>query len=49
MAASSTQTRNGKLRFKGHSIPQLETLIEKSNKPRDKAKFQNRIKILQSR
>ena len=43
------QTRNGKLRVGPLSLNKLQELIEKSCRPRDKRKYQNRINIINKR
>ena len=40
-------TKNGKPRLGPLNLEQLKTMLEKSSKPKDKAKIENRIKILE--
>lgn len=47
--ANPAVTRNGKARIKGLTVSQIETLMEKSNKPRDKDRLRSRLAVLQSR
>ena len=46
---SSLQTKTGKTLLGPLSIKQLEEMLEKSSRPKDKAMIQNRIRILTSR
>ena len=45
--ASPMFTKNGKPRLGPLNLEQLKTMLEKSSKPKDKAKIENRIKILE--
>ena len=47
--ASPMLTKNGKQRLGPLSLKQLTDLLEKSSKPKDKAKIQSRIRTLESR
>ena len=47
MATTSTHTKTGKVRLGPLSLKQLKDMLEKSSRPKDKAKIQNRIKILE--
>lgn len=47
--ASPSLTRNGRTRLKPLNLTQLNDLIAKSSRPRDKSKIDRRIKVLQSR
>lgn len=42
-------TKTGKQRIKGFNVPQLTSLLDKTTKPKDKNKIQNRINVLTSR
>ena len=42
-------TKTGKTRLGPLSLPQLNTMLEKSSKPKDKAKILSRIRTLESR
>jgi hypothetical protein len=42
-------TKNGKARLGPLNLEQLKTMLEKSSKPKDKAKINSRIKTLESR
>lgn len=46
---SPTLTRNGKVRFLGFTLAKLQEMVEKSSRPKDKNKYNNRIKILTNR
>ena len=46
---SPNQTRNGKVRIGPLSLAKLQELVEKSGRPRDKHKYQNRINFLNKR
>ena len=43
------QYKTGKTRLGPLSLAQLNELLEKSSKPKDKAKIRNRIRIVESR
>jgi hypothetical protein len=47
--ANPMLTRNGKTRLGPLNLKQLTEMLEKSSKPKDKAKINNRIKELKSR
>jgi hypothetical protein len=47
--ANPMLTRNGKTRLGPLNLKQLTDLLEKSSKPKDKAKIQKRVKILEAR
>ncbi len=47
--ASPMLTKNGKTRLGPLNLTQLKTMLEKSSRPKDKAKIQSRIKILEAR
>lgn len=47
--ANPMLTRNGKTRLGPLSLTQLKDMLEKSSRPKDKSKIQNRIKTLESR
>jgi hypothetical protein len=47
--ASPMLTKNGKQRLGPLSLKQLTDMLEKSSKPKDKAKIQSRIRILEAR
>ena len=47
--AHPMQTRTGKTRLGPLNLTQLQNLLEKSSRPKDKAKIRNRIRILESR
>lgn len=47
--ASPMLTKNGKQRLGPLSLKQLNDMLEKSSKPKDKAKIQSRIRTLESR
>jgi hypothetical protein len=42
-------TRNGKPRIYAYSLEKLNQELEKAQRPRDKNKINNRIKVLNSR
>jgi hypothetical protein len=42
-------TKNGKQRLGPLSLTQLTNMLEKSSKPKDKAKIQSRIRTLEAR
>jgi len=44
--ANPNQTKNGKVRIGNFSLAKLQELVEKTSRPRDKRKYQNRINIL---
>ena len=47
--ANPMQTRTGKPRLGPLNLTQLNTLLEKSSKPKHKAKIRNRIAVLEAR
>jgi len=47
--ASPMLTKNGKQRLGPLSLKQLADMLEKSSKPKDKAKIQSRIRTLEAR
>jgi hypothetical protein len=47
--ASPMLTKNGKTRLGPLNLKQLTDMLEKSTRPKDKAKIQNRVKILEAR
>jgi hypothetical protein len=47
--ANPMLTRNGKTRLGPLNLKQLTDMLEKSTRPKDKAKIQNRVKILEAR
>lgn len=47
--ASPMLTKNGKQRLGPLSLKQLTDMLEKSSKPKDKAKIQSRIRALEAR
>jgi hypothetical protein len=47
--ANPMLTRNGKTRLGPLNLKQLNDMLEKSSKPKDKAKIQSRIKTLEAR
>ena len=47
--ANPMLTRNGKTRLGPLNLTQLTTMLEKSSRPRDKAKIQSRIRTLEAR
>ena len=47
--ANPMLTKTGKQRLGPLSLKQLKEMLEKSSRPKDKAKILNRIKILESR
>jgi hypothetical protein len=47
--ASPMLTKNGKQRLGPLNLQQLTDVLEKSSRPKDKAKIQNRIRELESR
>ncbi len=42
-------TRNGRPRLKPLNLAQVKALLEKTGRPRDKAKIRNRLKVLEKR
>lgn len=42
-------TKNGKVRFLGFTLEKMQELVEKASRPKDKSKYNNRIKILTKR
>jgi hypothetical protein len=49
MSANPMQHKTGKPRLGPLNLTQLTDLLEKSSKPKDKAKIRNRIRTLESR
>jgi hypothetical protein len=49
MSKSSTTYKSGKLRLGPLSLSQLKEMLEKSSKPKEKAKILNRVKILEKK
>ena len=47
--ADPMKTKTGKTRLGPLGLHQLEQLLEKSNRPKDKAKIKNYIRIVKSR
>jgi hypothetical protein len=47
--ANPMLTRNGKTRLGPLNLTQLANMLEKSSRPRDKAKIQSRIRTLEAR
>ena len=47
--ANPMLTRNGKTRLGPLNLTQLTNMLEKSSRPRDKAKIQSRIRTLEAR
>jgi hypothetical protein len=47
--ANPMLTKNGKQRLGPLSLEQLKTMLEKSSRPKDKAKIQSRVRILEAR
>ena len=47
MSANPALTKTGKVKLGPLSLTQLKELLEKSSKPKDKAKIRNRIKIVE--
>ena len=47
--ASPMLTKNGKQRLGPLNLTQLTAMLEKSSRPKDKAKIQSRIRILEAR
>jgi hypothetical protein len=47
--ANPMLTKNGKQRLGPLSLAQLKEMLEKSSRPKDKAKIQSRVRILESR
>ena len=47
--ANPMLTKNGKQRLGPLSLTQLIAVLEKSSRPKDKAKIQSRIRILEAR
>ena len=47
--ANPMLTKNGKQRLGPLSLKQLTDMLEKSSKPKDKAKIQSRIRTLEAR
>ncbi len=43
------KTRTGKTRLGPLNLVQLREMLDKSSRPKDKSKIQNRIRILESR
>jgi hypothetical protein len=49
MAADSLKTKTGKTRLGPLNLTQLKEMLEKTAKPKEKGKIQNRIRILEAR
>jgi len=47
--ANPMLTKNGKQRLGPLNLEQLKTMLEKSSRPKDKAKIQSRIRTLEAR
>jgi hypothetical protein len=47
--ANPMLTRNGKTRLGPLSLTQLNSMLEKSSRPKDRAKIQSRIRVLEAR
>ena len=47
--ANPMLTKNGKQRLGPLSLEQLKAMLEKSSRPKDKAKIQSRVRILEAR
>jgi hypothetical protein len=47
--ANPMLTKNGKQRLGPLSLEQLKTMLEKSSRPKDKAKILSRVRILEAR
>lgn len=47
--ANPMLTKNGRTRLKPLNITQLQSLLEKSNRPKDKDKILRRIRLIESR
>jgi hypothetical protein len=47
--ANPMLTRNGKTRLGPLNLTQLAAMLEKSSRPKDKAKIQKRVKVLEAR
>ena len=47
--ANPMLTRNGKTRLGPLSLTQLKDMLEKSSRPKDKAKIQSRVRVLEAR
>jgi hypothetical protein len=47
--ANPMLTRNGKTRLGPLNLTQLAAMLEKSSRPKDKAKILKRVKVLESR
>ena len=47
--ANPMLTKNGKTRLGPLNLTQLKNMLEKSSKPKDKAKIQSRIRTLEAR
>ena len=47
--ANPMLTRNGKTRLGPLNLTQLKEMLEKSSRPKDKAKILSRVKILEAR
>lgn len=47
--ANPMLTKNGKQRLGPLSLTQLKDMLEKSSRPKDKAKIQSRVRILEAR
>jgi hypothetical protein len=49
MSADPMKYKTGKPRLGPLNLAQLNDLLEKSSKPKDKAKIRNRIRVVESR
>jgi hypothetical protein len=47
--ANPMLTKNGKQRLGPLSLTQLNSMLEKSSRPKDRAKIQSRIRVLEAR
>jgi hypothetical protein len=47
--ANPMLTKNGKQRLGPLNLAQLNAMLEKSSRPKDKAKIQSRVRILEAR
>jgi hypothetical protein len=47
--ANPMLTKNGKQRLGPLNLEQLKAMLEKSSRPKDKAKIQSRVRILEAR
>jgi hypothetical protein len=49
VTADPMKTKTGKTRLGPLNLSQLKDMLEKTSRPKDKGKIQNRIRILESR